>query len=86
MLAVEAVYALREQAAVTFSDLMLRRLVHSQGPCMRRECLRAAHELFVLERGTAIDGSFDAAATLLEAEVSRLTGGLVEAAAAALSC
>ena len=53
---------------------------------MRRECLRAAHELFVLERGTAIDGSFDAAATLLEAEVSRLTGGLVEAAAAALSC
>ncbi|MEQ1632452.1 MAG: glycerol-3-phosphate dehydrogenase/oxidase, partial [Planctomycetota bacterium] len=86
MLAVEAIYALREQAAVTFSDLMLRRLVHAQGPCMRRECLRAAHELFVLERGTAIDGSFDAAATLLEAEVSHLTGGLVEAAAAALSC
>jgi glycerol-3-phosphate dehydrogenase len=82
LLAVEAIYALRELAAVTFSDLMLRRLVHLQGPCMRRECLRRAHDLFVMERGTAIDGVFDAAASLLEREVAHLTGGLVDVAVA----
>ena len=49
---------------------------------MRRECLRRAHDLFVMERGTAIDGVFDAAASLLEREVAHLTGGLVDVAVA----
>jgi hypothetical protein len=50
MLGAELVYALREQAAVSFSDVMLRRLWHTQGPCLDEECLRRAHGVFVRER------------------------------------
>lgn len=82
MLRVEAVHALRALGAVTFADLMLRRLVHAQGPCLQRECLRAAHELFLRERPVACDDSFEAAAGALVEEVRRLTGGLVPAAPA----
>lgn len=78
-LVAEAVHAVRELAAVRFSDLMLRRLVHSQGPCMQRECLRAAHAVFVDAGGHRADSDFDAAATALHFEVDRLTGGLVTA-------
>jgi glycerol-3-phosphate dehydrogenase len=46
LLRAEAVYALRHQAAMTFADLMLRRLFHSQGPCLRDPCLTDCHALF----------------------------------------
>ena len=46
LLRAEAVYALRHQATMTFADLMLRRLFHTQGPCLRDACLLNAHELF----------------------------------------
>jgi hypothetical protein len=42
-LVAEAVAAMRDDGAVTFADLMLRRLVHSMGPCMQLECLLGAH-------------------------------------------
>ncbi|MGE3171925.1 MAG: glycerol-3-phosphate dehydrogenase/oxidase [Planctomycetota bacterium] len=83
LLAAEAVHALRHLGAVTFADLMLRRLIHAQGPCLRRECLRAAHGLFLRERSWPVDDDFEAAAQALEAEVHHLTGGLLAAAAAA---
>jgi glycerol-3-phosphate dehydrogenase len=73
----EAVHALRSLGAVSFADLMLRRLVHSQGPCLRRECLRGAHSLFLRARLWPVDSSFDLAVAELDAEVRLLTGGLV---------
>ena len=80
-LRVEIVHAVRELAAETFSDLMLRRLVHSQGPCMHRECLASAHELFVRERRGDAGYGFEAACSSLLDEVHRLTGGFVLPAA-----
>lgn len=76
-LAVEAAHALRRQAAVTFADLMLRRLVHSQGPCLREACLRRAHELFLQHRQWPLDDGTRAALAALRAEVRHLTGGIV---------
>jgi glycerol-3-phosphate dehydrogenase len=75
-LCVEAVHALREQGAVTFADLMLRRLWHTQGPCLREECLVAAHELFLRERRWSIDDDFACAALSLREEIARVTGSL----------
>ena len=46
LLRVEAVFALRAQATMTFEDLMRRRLFHSQGPCLRASCLDDTHALF----------------------------------------
>jgi len=85
LLEVEAVYALRNLGAVTFSDLMLRRLIHAQGPCMQRECLRAAHSLFFRERIWPVDDDFTVAARRLVAEVRQLTGGVLEMASPAAS-
>jgi glycerol-3-phosphate dehydrogenase len=75
-LAVEAVHALTAQAAVTFADLMLRRLVHVQGPCLRDECLRAAHALFLQHRRLPVDDDVAAASAALRDEVRQLSGGL----------
>jgi hypothetical protein len=68
---------MRALAASTFSDLMLRRLVHAQGPCMEPQCLRAAHDLFLRERRIEVDSDFDAATSKLGEEIERLTGGLI---------
>jgi glycerol-3-phosphate dehydrogenase len=76
-LRVEAIHAMRALAASTFSDLMLRRLVHAQGPCMEPQCLRAAHDLFLHERRIEVDSDFDAATSKLFDEIDRLTGGLI---------
>lgn len=76
-LQVEAAHALRQQAAVTFADLMLRRLVHSQGPCLRQACLQRAHELFLQHRQWPLDDGANAAIVALRAEVRHLTGGIV---------
>jgi len=81
-LAAEAVHALRAQGAVTFADLLLRRLVHSQGPCLDDECLQRAHALFVQQRRWPADGEYAPAAAALRQEVDRLSGGLVPAAVA----
>lgn len=75
----EVFHAVRELAALRFSDLMLRRLVHSQGPCLANECLRTAHALFLRAGGHSSDTDFDNAADALRREVAQLTGGLVTA-------
>lgn len=75
----EAVHALREQAAVTFADLMLRRLSHSQGPCLQRPCLLRAHALFLQHRQWPADDGAQAAVAALRAEVAHLSGGIVAA-------
>ena len=74
LLVAEAVHALRNLGAVTFADLMLRRLVHAQGPCRRVECLRAAHAVFLRERAHAVDDDFGRAHAALEAELRQLIG------------
>jgi glycerol-3-phosphate dehydrogenase len=76
-LAAEAAYAMRQLGAVTFSDLMLRRLIHAQGPCMQHDCLLAAHRLFLRERRWMVDSDFAKARARLSEEIDRLTGGLV---------
>jgi glycerol-3-phosphate dehydrogenase len=78
-LGVEAAHALRHLAAMTFSDLMIRRLVHSQGPCMRPECLAAAHDLYLRERLGDADSDFASASAALRIEVERLAGGVLPA-------
>ncbi|MBK8099802.1 MAG: glycerol-3-phosphate dehydrogenase/oxidase [Planctomycetes bacterium] len=77
-LRIEAVYALRELAAVTFADLMLRRLVHSQGPCLQPACLHAAHELFVRHRSWRVDDERARACAAVVDEVRQLSGGIAE--------
>ena len=46
LLRAEAVFALRYQATMTFTDLMRRRLCHSQGPCLNDGCLDDCHRLY----------------------------------------
>ena len=75
-LAGELVLALRHDGAVTFADAMLRRLVHSQGPCQQQACLRAAHSLFLRTRSEPVDDDADAACRALQQEVAHLTGGV----------
>ena len=75
-LGAELVYALRQQAAVSFSDVMLRRLWHTQGPCLTEQCLRAAHALFVRERRWVVDDDFAQASSALCDALAALTGGV----------
>lgn len=75
-LAAELVFALRHEGAVHFADVLLRRLVHSQGPCLDAGCLRAAHALFVRERQWPVDGEPGPAIAQLRAEVAALCGDL----------
>lgn len=72
----ELVHALRNLAAVTFADLMLRRLVHVLGPCLEDDCLRRAHGWFVRERQWPVDDDCDAAITSVRDEVGATTGDL----------
>lgn len=79
-LAAELALALRHDGAVTFADAMLRRLVHSQGPCLESTCLRHAHELFGRCRSEPVDGNAGEAILALQLEVSQLSGGVGAAA------
>lgn len=76
LLRVEAVFALREQATVTFEDLMMHRLFHSLGPCLEPGCLDAAFDLFEEYRPAGVPAD-------READKARLEG-LVRYAVAAL--
>jgi glycerol-3-phosphate dehydrogenase len=73
----EAIAALRHDGVVTFADLMLRRLVHSCGPCLEPDCLAVAHALFLHERRWPVDHDATAAIARLRAEIAVLTGDLV---------
>ena len=75
-LAAELVHALRHDGAATFADVMLRRLVHSLGPCLQDGCLRHAHGLFLRERKWDVDPDPAETITRLRAEVKVLTGDL----------
>lgn len=75
-LVAELAHALRHEGAVTFADVMIRRLIHVQGPCLRHSCLAAAHEWFVRERQSVVDDDPAAAIAALQREVRELTGDL----------
>ncbi len=75
LLRVEAVHAIRNQAAMTFTDLMLRRLFHSQGPCLQDDCMDAMHALFASQLASATPAA--QAKAELRAEVQALRGELV---------
>jgi glycerol-3-phosphate dehydrogenase len=75
-LAAEFVHALRHEGAVTFSDVLVRRLVHMQGPCVQDTCLRRAHELFLRERRWPVDEDEHEAITGLRGDVGDLCGDL----------
>lgn len=72
----ELVHALQNDGAVTFADAMLRRLVHSEGPCRERACLQRAHALFLRARRHTVDDDGDAAIAGLLAEVRAVCGAL----------
>lgn len=72
----ELVHALHNLGAVTFADLMLRRLVHVLGPCVHEACLRQAHAWFVRERRWPVDEDVVAAMTSVRAGVLELSGDL----------
>ena len=82
-LGAELVFALRHEVSVTFADVMLRRLVASQGPCLDDDCLRRAHALFLRERLWPVDDDGTAAIAALRREVAELTGDLAALHAAA---
>jgi glycerol-3-phosphate dehydrogenase len=78
-LAAEAVAALQCDGAVTFADLLLRRLAHVCGPCLERDCLRAAHAWFVRARRWPVDDDEAAAVARLRAELA-VAGSAVDCA------
>lgn len=75
-LAAELVHALRHDGAVTFADVMLRRLWHSCGPCREPGCLRRAHRLFLEVRLLPVDDDAELALGELRAELRAVTGAL----------
>lgn len=75
-LAAELVHALRHDGAVTFADAMIRRLVHSQGPCRERACLLRAHAIFLRERLWPVDCDPERAVAAVQREVAELCGSL----------
>jgi hypothetical protein len=70
----EVVDAGRNLGAVTFTDVALRRLVHSMGPCLETSCLQRLHALFT--RHSATDAEPAKALAALRAEVARLRGAI----------
>lgn len=76
-LAAELVHALRHDGAVTFADVMLRRLVHAEGPCRDAACLRTAHALYLRERQWPVDDDPTLAIAGLHAELQVLCGAFV---------
>ncbi len=85
-LRVEAVYALRELGAVSFVDLVLRRLFHSQGPCLDDGVLRDLHELYLRERRVDLPNSFEQDRAELCAAVASMHGGSVLSSAGSEAC
>lgn len=81
-LAAEAVFALRERGAVTFADLALRRLYHSQGPLLDDAWLRPLFALYRTEARWPVDDDYDRARAALAGEVERMSGGLAAGAGA----
>lgn len=75
-LAAELVHALRHDGAVTFADAMLRRLVHTAGPCAEPDCLRRAHALFLRARSWPIDDDAEIAIRALQHELQVLRGAV----------
>ena len=75
-LVAELVHALREEGAVTFADVMLRRLVDPRGPCLEPACLRAAFRWFDEYRTWPGETDVDKACAALRAEVAEMTGDL----------
>ena len=71
----EAVFGVRAQGARTLTDLALRRLFHTQGPCLADGCLRRLHELLARELPDTAPAAEAIAA--VRAAVARLTGGIV---------
>ncbi len=61
---VELVHAVRVQGARTFADVVLRRLVHDQGPCLEPSCLRALFALYQREVPHAGDSASELAPIL----------------------
>ena len=72
----ELVHALRKLSAVTFADVMLRRLVHVLGPCADDACLQRAHSWFVRERQWPVDEECALAIQSVHAEIRGLSGDL----------
>lgn len=72
----EAIAAIRHDGVVYLADLLLRRLAHSQGPCLETACLAASHRLLLRERRWPVDGDAERAIALLRAEVAVLRGKL----------
>lgn len=73
-LAAELVCALRQQAAVSLSDVMLRRPWQTQGPCLPKQCKRGANALSVRERCWLVDDDPLLALAAVREEVDRLRG------------
>ena len=82
-LVVELVHAVEHQGAVTFADVMLRRLAHSQGPCLEPACLRRAHARFVTSCRWPVDADAARAIEALRDEVAVMVGELPSWRAAA---
>ncbi|MCA8955398.1 MAG: glycerol-3-phosphate dehydrogenase/oxidase [Planctomycetes bacterium] len=76
LLRAEAVHALRHQAAMSFTDLLARRLFHSAGPCLQPGCLAAAHALFADHLPPGVDADRDRDCAALTAWVQRTAGAL----------
>lgn len=79
-LGVEVFFGVRERAAVTFSDLALRRLFSSMGPCLAGGCLRAMHRLFLEARAAPGREDFEHAREELLEAVRRRAGVFYEEA------
>lgn len=72
----ELVHAVRNEGAVTFADVMLRRLTHVLGPCVETDCLQAAHAWFVGERLWPVDEDCVDAIASVRRQVHEVTGDL----------
>ena len=73
----ELVHALRHEGAVTFADLMMRRLMHVLGPCPEEACLAAAHAWFVRERRWPVDDDREQAIASVRQQIREVTGDLL---------
>lgn len=75
-LVVEVLHALQAEGAVTFADVMLRRLVHSLGPCLQPACLHRAHARYLSVSQLPVDADAATAIAALRDEVAVLVGEL----------
>lgn len=75
-LGVEAVFALRHQAALTLADLVVRRLFHAHGPCLVDSCLDRALDLFLAHGRHPVPVDAAAERAAVESHVQRGLGAL----------